>query len=74
MKKLILVLATLLSLSGISATTANAVSVSIAIGDQPYYIHGPGYYVGPVYYLWVPGHWRWHHGHRYWVHGYYVRR
>jgi WXXGXW repeat (2 copies) len=71
MKKLALLMAALLFMSGISA---NAAVVSIAIGDQPYYIHGPGYYVGPAYYVWVPGHWRWHHGHRYWVHGHYMRR
>jgi hypothetical protein len=74
MKKLALLMASLLFVSGISVTTADAVAVSIAVGDQPYYIHGPGYYVGPVYYVWVPGHWRWHHGHRYWVHGHYARR
>jgi hypothetical protein len=74
MKKLALLLAVLLSVSGLAATRANAVSVSIAIGDRPYYVHGPGYYVGPVYYLWVPGHWRWYHGHRVWIHGHYARR
>ena len=51
-----------------------AVIVNIAVGDRPYYVHGPGYYVGPVYYVWVPGHWRWHYHHRVWVHGHYVRR
>jgi hypothetical protein len=74
MKKLALLLAALLSVSGVFNTTANAVSVSIAVGDRPYYVHGPGYYVGPVYYVWIPGHWRWYHSHRVWVHGHYARR
>ena len=74
MKKLALLLAALLSVTGITATTANAVSVSIAVGDQPYYIHGPGYYVGRVYYVWIPGHHVWRHGHRVWIHGHYARR
>lgn len=53
---------------------ANAVIVNVAVGDRPYYVHGPAYYVGPVHYVWVPGHWRWHNSQRVWVHGYYVRR
>ena len=53
---------------------ANAVIVNIEVGDRPYYVHGPGYYVGRMYYVWVPGHWRWHNYHRVWVHGHYVRR
>jgi WXXGXW repeat (2 copies) len=53
---------------------ADAVIVNIAVGDRPYYVHGPGYYVGPAYYVWVPGHWRWHYNHRVWVHGHYARR
>ena len=28
--------------AGFSAPTANALSVSISVGDQPYYVHGPG--------------------------------
>ena len=56
------------------APMVNAVIVNVEVGDRPYYIHGPGYYVGPAYRVWVPGHWRWHHHQRYWVHGYYARR
>src|SRR2546423_6690586 len=26
-------------------------SVSIAVGDRPYYVHGPGYYTGHTYYV-----------------------
>ena len=70
MKKLALLLAAMLCLSGV----ANAISISIGIGDQPYYTHGPGYWYGGVYYVWVPGHWEWHHHHKVWIHGYYVVR
>jgi hypothetical protein len=49
-------------------------SVSIEIGDRPYYTRGPGYYVGGVYYVWRPGHWGWRHGRRVWIHGHYVLR
>jgi hypothetical protein len=37
------------------APMANAVIVNVEVGDQPYYIHGPGYYVGRVYWVWIPG-------------------
>jgi len=67
MKKLALLIAAVVGMSGI----ANAVSVNIAVGDQPYYVHGPGYWVGPSYYVWVPGHYAWHHHHQVWVHGHY---
>ena len=49
-------------------------SVTVAIGDRPYYTRGPGYYVGRSYYVWRPGHWAWRHGQRVWVHGHYVVR
>jgi hypothetical protein len=49
-------------------------SVTIAVGDRPYYVHGSGYYAGHAYYVWRPGHWRWQHGHRVWFHGRYVVR
>jgi len=55
-------------------TPAKAVIVNIGVGDRPYYIHGPGYWVGPRYYVWAPGHWAWRHHHRIWIHGYYVVR
>lgn len=67
MKKLALLFAVMLGLSGI----ANAIGISIAIGDQPYYVHGPGYWYGGAYYVWVPGHWAWRHGHQVWIHGHY---
>jgi hypothetical protein len=43
MKKLALLFAAMLCLSGFG-TTATAISISIGIGDQPYYIPGPGYW------------------------------
>jgi len=71
-RKLSLLLAALLCLSGM-VSTANAAAVFISIGDRPYYVHGPYYYVGPVRYVWVPGHHVWRYHHRVWVHGFYVR-
>jgi len=68
MKKLALVFAVLLGVTSI----ANALSISIGIGDQPYYTHGPGYWVNGVYWVWVPGHWNRHH--TVWIHGHYVAR
>jgi len=71
MKKLVLLFAILLGVSGI----ANAISINIGIGDQPYYVHGPGYWSGGLYYVWIPGHWcGWRHHHHIWCHGQYVVR
>jgi len=49
-------------------------SVTVEIGDRPYYTHGPGYYVGRTYYVWKPGHWATRHGQRVWIRGHYVVR
>jgi len=49
-------------------------SVTVAVGDRPYYTRGPGYYVGRTYYIWRPGHWAWHNGQRVWIRGHYVVR
>ena len=49
-------------------------SVTVEIGDRPYYTRGAGYYVGPAYYVWAPGHWAWRHHHRVWIHGHYGLR
>jgi len=49
-------------------------SVTVEVGDRPYYTHGPSYYAGHTYYAWRPGHWRWRHGQRVWIHGHYVVR
>jgi hypothetical protein len=48
-------------------------SVTVEIGDRPYYTRGAGYYVGQAYYVWVPGHWSRRHP-RVWIHGHYVVR
>jgi len=53
---------------------ANAVIVNVEVGDRPYYVYGPGYYVGRVYWVWIPGHWSWRHHHRVWSHGHYAPR
>ena len=49
-------------------------SVTVEVGDRPYYVRGPGYYVGRTYYVWRPGHWAARHGQRVWIHGHYVIR
>jgi hypothetical protein len=49
-------------------------SVTVEVGDRPYYSRGPGYYVGHTYYDWRPGHWGWRYGQRVWIHGHYVLR
>ncbi|MGB9475387.1 MAG: YXWGXW repeat-containing protein [Candidatus Udaeobacter sp.] len=49
-------------------------SVTIAVGDRPYYARGPGYWYGGAYYVWRPGHWVWRHGQQVWIHGHYVVR
>lgn len=49
-------------------------SVTVAVGDRPYYTRGPGYYVGRSYYVWRPGRWGWVNGQRVWIRGRYVVR
>ncbi len=46
-----------------------AQSISIEIGDRPYYRHGPRYWAGDYEMIWVPG----HRSGRRWVHGHYIR-
>ncbi len=67
MKKTLLI-ALVALLAGVTAPLANAVSLNIEVGDQPYYVRGPHYWEGNAYYVWVPGHWGHHH---HWVHGHY---
>ncbi|MEY2539532.1 MAG: hypothetical protein QOG67_3272 [Verrucomicrobiota bacterium] len=69
-----LVVAALLLASGVISTANAYVAVSVGVGDRPYYVHGPAYYVGPVRYVWIPGHHAWRYHHRVWVHGYYAAR
>jgi hypothetical protein len=70
MKKLVLLFVAVFGLSGL----ANAITINIDVNDRPYYSHGPGYWYGRVYYVWVPGHWGWHHHHKVWIHGHYRPR
>jgi hypothetical protein len=65
MKKLALILAVVLGMS----TLANAISINIDVGDQPYYTHGARYWARGAYWCWVPGHWNRHH--TVWIHGHY---
>jgi hypothetical protein len=64
----------LLAVLAAMAPMANAVIVNIEVGDRPYYVHGPGYYVGRAYWVWIPGHWSWRHHQRVWIHGHYAPR
>jgi hypothetical protein len=73
MKKLALLLAALFCIG--LGSPADAISISIGVGDEPYYVHGPGYWAGGVYYVWIPGHWcGWRNHHRVWCHGHYAVR
>ena len=49
-------------------------SVTVAVGDRPYYTRGPGYWAGRSYYVWRPGHRAWRNGVRVWIPGHYVVR
>ncbi|MEP7014701.1 MAG: hypothetical protein ABI925_04610 [Verrucomicrobiota bacterium] len=67
--KLILILAALLAVGVVSKPTANALDLSINIGDQGFY-DGASYWDDGYFFVWRPGHRE--HGH--WVHGEYVRK
>ena len=62
------------TLAPIGVTDAASVGVEIAIGDRPYYTHGPFYVEDGVRWVWVPGHWGVRHHKRVWIHGHYARR
>jgi hypothetical protein len=49
-------------------------SVTVAIGDRPYYTRGPGYWSRGAYYVWRPGRWSWVRGQRVWIRGRYLVR
>jgi hypothetical protein len=66
MKKLVLILVAVLSMS---SGVARAISLNIEVGDRPYFLYGQRYYARGAYWCWVRGHWS-HHGH-FWVHGHY---
>jgi hypothetical protein len=71
---LIGVLIGIATLTPVAVTNAASASVEIAIGDRPYYTHGPYYVENGVRWEWVPGHWATKHHKRVWVHGHYARR
>lgn len=48
--------------------------VVVAVGDRPYYTHGPYYAYHGRRYVWVAGHWSHRYGQRVWIHGRYVLR
>ena len=73
MKKLLILALGLSAMLTVPSAPA-AVAVSVEVGDQPYYVHGPYYYSGGVRYVWVGGHWGWRHGRRVWIHGAYRAR
>ena len=54
--------------------TAEAFTIQVAIGDRPYYVHGPWYWHGGVRWYWVHGHYAWRHHHRVWIPGHYAPR
>ena len=44
-------IAILLVVLAAMAPMVNAVIVNVEVGDRPYYVHGPGYYVGRAYWV-----------------------
>jgi hypothetical protein len=69
--KLTLMLLAVVGIVGAFASSAQAVGISINIGDRPYYNRGPFYWAGGHRWVWVQGHYG---HHRHWMHGHYVRR
>ena len=73
--KLALLLGALLCLGAVAAPTpAQAIGISIEIGDRPYYRHGPYYWHRGTRWYWVPGRWVWRHNRKVWIHGHYAPR
>jgi len=73
--KLAVLLGAILCAGGVMVPkTAEALRIDIAIGDRPYYLHGPWYYNNGVRWYWIPGHWAWRHHHQVWVPGHYAPR
>ena len=68
MKKLILLL--IIIPVRIQSRLLGDAQISINIGDQPYYSHGPGY-VRQILLCMGVGPLEWHNNHKYWVHGHY---
>jgi hypothetical protein len=61
----------LAAVASLMAFTPAKGAVFVEVGDRPFYVHGPGYWVGHRHYVWVPGHPGWRYGHPVWIHGHY---
>jgi hypothetical protein len=72
--KLAILLAALVFAGAMTPKSADAFTVEIAIGDRPYYNHGPWYWNHGVRWYWIPGHWGWRHHHQVWIPGHYAPR
>jgi hypothetical protein len=72
--KLAVLLAALICAGALTPMTSDAASISISVGDRPYYRHGPWYWNGGVRWYWIPGHWGWRHHHQVWIPGHYAPR
>ena len=72
--KLVILLAALLCAGALAPMTSQASSLTISIGDRPYYNHGPWYWNNGVRWYWSPGYWTWRHHHRVWINGHYAPR
>ena len=72
--KLAVLLAALAFAGAMTPKSADALRIDIAIGDRPYYNHGPWYWNGGVRWYWIPGHWGWRHHHQVWIPGHYAPR
>ena len=65
-----LLLVAIIAASVLLPAAVGAQGISIQIGDQPFYNHGPRYWANDYEMVWVPGHMsRGHH----WIHGHYIR-
>lgn len=71
MKRVLLVLLSVVSVFGVFVPATSKARVVIEVGDRPYYSHGPFYFEHGHRLYWVPGHWNRRHV---WVHGHYGRR
>jgi len=72
--KLAILLAALVFAGAMTPKNAEAFRIDIAIGDRPYYTHGPWYWNHGVRWYWIPGHWGWRHHLQVWVQGHYAPR
>lgn len=68
--KLAVLTVALLSFCMVLRPSANAIGISIEVGDRPYY-DGSNYWDEGYLWIWVPGHWS--KNHHEWVHGHYER-